>query len=308
MKFLNPISVSVLAEKIGAEIIGDDSIIATGINEIHKVEPGDITFSDVEKYFEKALQSKATIILLPNASVCPPGKAILVCKEPFEAYNNLIKEYRPFEPNVGDSKKNQIIHPTAIIETGVVLSNNIKIGANSYIQANAYIGEYTEIGENVVVQSGAIIGTDAFYFKKKSDGYQPWRSGGRVILEDNVQIGAGCTINKGVSGDTIIGYGTKLDCQVHIGHGVVVGKHCLLTAQVGVGGKTIIGDNVILFGQVGVAQNLTIGDNVVVLAKSGVSKSLEKDKTYFGIPAEEIKEKYRELAALRQLPELLRKK
>ena len=307
MKFTNPISVKTLAAQIGAEIIGDDSLLATGINEIHKVEAGDITFSDVEKYFEKALQSKATIILLPNASVCPPGKAILVCNEPFEVYNNLIKENRPFEPNIGN-RKNQIIHPTAIIEDGVVLSNNIKIGANSYIQANTFIGEYTEIGDNVVIQSGAIIGTDAFYFKKKPDGFHPWRSGGRVIIEDNVQIGAGCTINKGVSGDTIIGYGTKMDCQVHIGHGVVIGKHCLITAQVGIGGKTIVGNNVVIYGQVGVAQNVMIGDNVVILAKSGVSKNLEKDKTYFGIPAEEIKEKYRELAALRQLPDLLKRK
>ncbi len=305
MKFPNPISILSLAEKVGAKIIGDSTLFATGINEIHKVQPGDITFSDVEKYFNKALTSSATIILLSAEAECPAGKAVLVCSDPFETYNSIIKEYRPFDPIRG-SAMNQKIHPTAIIEPGVVLASNIEIGANTYIQANAYIGEYTTIGEDVFIQSGAIIGTDAFYFKKKSDGFHPWRSGGRVIIEDRVQIGAGCTINKGVSGDTIVGYGTKLDCQVHIGHGVVLGKHCLLAAQVGIGGKSIIGDHVVLYGQVGVAQNINIPDNVVVLAKSGVSKSLKKNRTYFGIPAEETKEKFRELAALRQLPDFLK--
>ncbi len=307
MKFPNPISILSLAEKVGAKIIGDSSLFATGINEIHKVQAGDITFSDVEKYYDKALSSNATIILLPKAVDCPPGKAILVCQDPFETYNDLIKEHRPFEPIRG-AGYNQKIHPTAIIEPGVVLASNVEIGANTYIQANVYIGEYTVIGADVCIQSGAIIGTDAFYFKKKPEGLQPWRSGGRVIIEDKVQIGAGCTINKGVSGDTVIGYGTKLDCQVHLGHGVVLGKHCILAAQVGIGGKTIVGDHVVLYGQVGVAQNITIEDHVIVLAKSGVSKSLKRNATYFGIPAEEVKEKYRELAALRQLPGLLKKR
>ncbi|HHS96168.1 MAG TPA: UDP-3-O-(3-hydroxymyristoyl)glucosamine N-acyltransferase, partial [Phaeodactylibacter sp.] len=150
-------------------------------------------------------------------------------------------------------------------------------------------------------------GTDAFYFKSNPDGYTKWRSGGRVIIEDRVDIGAGCTINKGVSGDTIIGEGSKLDGQVHIGHGVVVGKNCLFAAQVGIGGKTTIGDGVILYGQVGVIQNIHIGDKAIVLAKAGVSKSLEGGKTYFGAPAEEARKYYRMLAALRMLPEILKR-
>jgi UDP-3-O-[3-hydroxymyristoyl] glucosamine N-acyltransferase len=171
------------------------------------------------------------------------------------------------------------------------------------------IGPHTIIGENVVVGPGALIGPDAFYFKKMPDGEMvKWRSGGRVILEDHVDIGAGCTISKGVSGDTIIGRGSKLDCQVHIGHGVVVGKNCLFAAQVGIGGKTVIGDQVVLYGQVGVAQAIEIGSGAVVLAKSGVSKSLEGGKTYFGIPADEVREKYRELASLRLLPDFMKNK
>jgi UDP-3-O-[3-hydroxymyristoyl] glucosamine N-acyltransferase len=308
MKFPQPIPVRALAQRLNAtQIIGDDTLSATGINEIHKVEAGDIAFSDLKKYFEKTLKSAATVLLLNEPTECPPGKAILVVEHPFEAYDGLIRAHRPFEPLSAPVHHRADIHPTAILEPGVVVAANVRIGAHCYIQANAYIGEYTVIGDHVVIGVGAIIGTDAFYFKKHPDGsFQKWRSGGRVVIEDHVDIGAGCTINKGVSGDTVIGAGSKLDCQIQIGHGVVIGKNCLLAAQVGIGGKTVLEDNVVLYGQVGIAQALHIGKGAVVLAKSGVSKSLEGGKTYFGAPAEEVREKYKELAALRQLPEFLK--
>jgi len=308
MKFPQPIPVPALAARLNArQIIGDHSLSATGINEIHKVEPGDIAFSDVKKYFEKTLKSAATIILLNEPADCPSGKVILVVENPFEAYDSLVREHRPFEPLPAPVSHRADIHPTAIIEPGVVVAANVRIGAHCHIQANSYIGEHTEIGDHVSIGPNSIIGSDAFYFKKLADGsYQKWRSGGRVIIEDKVDIGAGCTINKGVSGDTIIGAGSKLDCQVHIGHGAVIGKNCLLAAQVGIGGKTIIEDNVVLYGQVGVAQAIRIGKGAVVSAKAGVSKSLEGGKLYFGVPADDAREKYKELAALRQLPGLLK--
>lgn len=309
MKFPHPIPVRTLALHINArQVIGDDTLEATGINEIHKVEPGDIAFSDVKKYFEKTLKSAATIVLLNEAAECPSGKAILIVDNPFEAYDQLIREHRPFEPVRVPVSQQAQIHPTAILEPGVVVAANTSIGAYSHIQANTYIGEYSCIGDHVSIGPNSIIGSDAFYFKKSPDGaFQKWRSGGRVIIEDHVDIGAGCTINKGVSGDTVIGAGSKLDCQIHIGHGAVIGKNCLFAAQVGIGGKTIIEDGVVLYGQVGVIQAVHIGKNAVVLAGSGVSKSLEGGKTYFGSPAEEFREKYKELAALRQLPAILRK-
>jgi UDP-3-O-[3-hydroxymyristoyl] glucosamine N-acyltransferase len=167
------------------------------------------------------------------------------------------------------------------------------------------IAEHTIIQDHVTIQSGSVIGTEAFYFKKTEAGYQKWRSGGRVVIEDHVDIGPGCTINKGVSGDTRIGEGTKIDSQVHIGHDVVIGKRCLLAAQVGVSGNTVLGDDVVLYGQVGIAQNLKIGNKVIVSAKSGVSKDLEGGKVYFGYPAAEARSKFKELAALRHLPEFL---
>ena len=308
MQFPQPISVRDLALRFNAQLIGDETLMATGINEIHKVQPGDIAFSDVKKYFEKTLSSAASVILLNEPAPCPPGKAILIVEKPFDVYDTLVRENRPFEPLTMPVHHRAIIHPTAIIEPGVIIAPNTRIGAHCYLQANCYIGEYTVLGDYVRIGPGTIIGSDAFYFKKHPDGaYQKWRSGGRVLIGDHVDIGANCTINKGVSGDTIIGEGSKLDCLIHIGHGAVIGKNCLFAAQVGIGGKTVIEDNVVLYGQVGVVQALHIGKGAVVYAQSGVAHSLEGGRNYFGSPAEEARGKFKEVAALKHLPELVRK-
>lgn len=302
MKFPQPIPILDIAEKIQAQLIGDASLQATGINELHKVEKGDITFVDAKKYFKKSLESAASIIIINEAVECPAGKALLVCDNPFEAYDGLVRKYRPLRPLSSQIAESAFIHPSAVIEPGVVIGHQAVIGKNCYIQANAYIGDFTHIGDHVTIQAGSIIGSDAFYFQKTETGFKKWRSGGRVVIEDHVDIGAACTINRGVSGDTIIGAGSKLDCQVHVGHGAVIGKNCLIAGQVGIGGKATIEDNVVLYGQVGVAQRVRIGAGAVVSAKSGVSKDLEGKKAYFGIPAAEIRERQRELAALRHLP------
>ena len=170
MKFPQPISVSELARRFQAQIIGDASLSATGINEIHKVEPGDIAFSDVKKYFEKTLSSSATVILLNEVAECPPGKVILVVPQPFEAYDALVREYRPFESIQEAISTQSEIHATAVIEPGVVIANHVRIGAYSHIQANTYIGEYTEIGDYVSIGPNCTIGSDAFYYKKQPDG------------------------------------------------------------------------------------------------------------------------------------------
>lgn len=301
MKFDTPIPVTKIAEWTGCDIRGNQDLMALGINEIHKVEPGDITFVDLDKYYERSINSNASIIIIDKLIDPPPGKALLLSAHPFVAYNSIVDRFRPFRPLTALIDETADIHPSVVIEPNVVIGPHVKIGEGSHIQANAYIGSYTEIGKNVSIQPNSIIGSDAFYYKRYPTHFDKWTSCGRVIIHDNVEIGAGCTIDKGVSGDTVIGEGTKFDCQIHIGHGAVVGKHCLFAAQVGVGGKTIIGDHTVLYGQVGVAQNLVLEGNIVVLAKSGVSKNLEKGKTYFGSPAEEVKDKFKQLAALRRL-------
>ena len=303
MKFPNPIPVQEIAEKINAKIIGDAAAQATGINEIHHVVTGDITFVDVKKYFNKSLKSAATIIILNEKVEAPKGKTLLLCEDPFLAYDQIVQSYRPYSVLSEAISKDATIDPSTRIEPNVTIGPSVTIGKNCHIQSNVTIAEHTLIGDNVTIQAGAIIGTEAFYYKRTPSGYTKWRSGGRVVIEDHVDVGPGCTINKGVSSDTVIGEGTKMDAQVHIGHDAVIGKRCLLAGQVGVGGNTKVGDDVIMYGQVGVAQNLVIGDRVVILAKSGVSKNLEAGKTYFGYPAAEARSVYKELAALRHLPE-----
>jgi UDP-3-O-[3-hydroxymyristoyl] glucosamine N-acyltransferase len=305
MQFPQSIPVQALANKLQARLLGDSSLLANGINEIHHVRPGDITFVDVEKYYFKALHSAATIILINKEAEVPAGKALLVVADPFTAYNNLVWEYRPLLP------QNAAISPTArigegtIIAPGATIGHEVVIGRNCHIQANVFIGDHSVIGDEVIIQAGSVIGSDAFYFKKTSEGFQKWRSAGRVILEDRVDVGANCTINKGVSSDTIIGEGSKLDCQVQIGHDTKVGKNCMMAAQVGIAGNCTLEDGVVLYGQAGVAQNVTIGAGAIISAKAGVSKSLEGGKLYFGAPAKEARQAYKELAAIRRLPDFM---
>lgn len=308
MKFPLPLPVHELAEQIGAKLLGNPDLIATGINEVHHVEEGDITFVDVEKYYAKALGSAATIILINKAAEVPEGKVLLVVEDPFTTYNDLVWRYHPWQPLQKNIASSALIGEGTTIEPGAVVGDHAVIGKNCYIQANAYIGDHSVLGDDVIVQAGAVIGSDAFYFKKTAAGFQKWRSGGRVVLEDGVDIGANCTINRGVSSDTIIGAGSKLDCQVQIGHDTKIGRRCLFAAQVGIAGNCTIGNEVVIYGQAGIAQNITIGDKAMISAKAGVSKDLEGGKAYFGIPAQEARYAYRELAALRQLPDFLRKK
>jgi UDP-3-O-[3-hydroxymyristoyl] glucosamine N-acyltransferase len=301
MHFRQPIPVREIARRIDATIIGDPEFLCTGLNEIHKVTPGDILFVDVAKYFDKAFRSAASVIILNEAVEPPPGKTLLVVDHPFEAYDLLTRTFKPFTPLSATIDPSADIHPSSVIEPNVIIGPAVRIGRECYIQAGAIIHSNTLIGNHVRIQAGAIIGTDAFYFKRYPDRHAKWHTAGRVILEDHVDIGAGTTVNRGVSGDTIIGEGSKVDCQVHIGHGAVIGKRCIIAGQVGIGGKAIIGDGVVLYGQVGVAHAVRIGDNATVLASSGVSKDLEGGKTYFGAPAGEVREKLKELATLRQI-------
>jgi len=307
MHFPSPIKVKHLAKELNATLIGDTTLLATGLNEVHHVQTGDITFVDVEKYYKKALRSAASIIIINQAVEAPANKALLVVDDPFTAYNNLALKYRPILPLTSAISPSAKIGRNTHLEPGVVIGHEAIIGDNCLIQANVYIGDYTVIGNDVIIQSGTVIGGDAFYFKKTSDGFKKWRSCGRVVIHDHVDIGSNCTINKGVSSDTIIGEGCKIDCQVQIGHDTKIGKHCLFAAQVGVAGNCTIGDEVTLYGQTGIAQNIVIPNRVVLMAQSGLGKGAEEGKAYFGSPAKEARKAYQEIAALKALPDFLKK-
>ncbi|MEP6794397.1 MAG: LpxD N-terminal domain-containing protein [Saprospiraceae bacterium] len=301
MNFEFPIPVTEIASWIGATIIGDETIMVGGLNEIHKVRTGDITFVDHPKYFNASLQSEASVVIVPSAMECPPGKALLIVEKPFVAYEHIVNRFRPPIALNTEVRENYNVDSSTIIEPGAIIGQNVTIGKNCHIHSGAVIRPYSYLGDRVVIHSGTIIGVQAFYFKKWPDQYQAWTGCGRVIIEDDVWIGSGSTIAQGVSGDTIIGAGTKIDCQVMIGHGVVIGKNCLLAAQVGIAGKTIIGDWCVIYGQAGVTQNLHIGDRTVVYAQSGVMNDLEGGHSYFGSPADEAKTKFKEMTALKNL-------
>lgn len=310
MKFEQAVPVQWLAEYTGSKLAGDTEQLATGINEIHKVGHGDISFVDFEKYYSKCLNSAATIIIINKEVDCPPGKTLLVNDDPFSAYVKIVKRFRPFEPSFQMISDTAEIGEGTHLQPGVFVGNNVRIGKNCLIHPNVTIYDHTIIGDNVIIHAGTVIGADAFYFKRRKEReaqYDKLISCGRVIIEDHVEIGAGCTIDKGVSGDTIIGLGTKLDNHIHIGHGAVIGRNCLFAAQVGVGGKAIIEDDVILWGQVGVSKDLTIGKGAVVYAQSGVPQSIEGGKVYFGSPVEEARLKMKELNWIKRIPEMWEK-
>ena len=305
MNFPVPVLLKDLADLTASTVIGDGSMKVSGINEIHKVENGDITFVDHQKYYDKALSSVATFIIINKKVEAPEGKALLYCEDPFAAYNKIVKKFRSFEPAKKSISDSAVIGEGTVIQPGAFIGNHVKIGKHCIIHSNVSIYDYSELGDHVIIQANSVIGGDAFYFKRRPEGYDKMLSCGRAIIHDHVEIGAGCTIDKGVSGDTIIGQGTKIDNLIQIGHDTVVGKNCLFAGQVGIAGVATIEDDVILWGQVGVSKDLTIGKGAVVLAQSGVPKSLEGGKIYFGTPTREAREKMRELAFIRQLPEII---
>lgn len=308
MEFPQPVSAKWVAELIDAEIIGDEQLLASGINELHKVTTGDIVFVDHPKYYDNCLNSKASIVIINDKTVDrPDGKVLLFTEKPFDAYLTIVHHFRPFTAASGLVHPSAVIGKDTIISPGVFIGKDVQIGEGCIIYPNTTISDYTIIGNHVMIQSGTVIGSDAFYYNtRKTDPlwYRKMQSCGHVIIEDNVEIGANCTIDRGVTDATRIGAGTKIDNLVHIGHDTEVGRNCLFAAQVGIAGATKIEDGVTLWGQVGVSKTLTIGENATVLAQTGVPSSLKGGKTYFGYPAEEAGYKRRELVWIKRIPEL----
>ena len=307
MKFPSPVTVQWIAELIGARIAGNKAGQATGINEIHKVEPGDLVFVDHPKYYNKCINSAADFIIINKETDFPEGKALLIVDQPFEAYQTIVRHFRPFEKAVKPVSDSAVIGEGSYIAPNVFIGNHVTIGKNCRIFPNVTILDHCMIGDNVIIQAGTVIGSDAFYYNTRKDRevwYKRMESCGRVVIENDVEIGAGCTIDRGVSHDTRIGSGSKLDNMIHIGHDTVIGRNCLFAAQVGVAGATTIGNGVVLWGQVGVSKTLSIEDNVVVLAQSGVGDTLQAGKVYFGSPAEDAISKKRELVWIKRIPEI----
>ncbi len=292
-----------IAKLIEAKFIGDAQHQILGINEIHMVQTGDLTFVDHPKYYEKALNSAATTILIDKEVPCPTGKALIISKQPFKDYNFLTRYFCPEQHSNLSIATSAKVGEGTVIRPGVFIGEHVSIGKNCLIHANVVIYNHTIIGDHVEIHANAVIGADAFYFKKFGDaGFEKMYSCGKVILHNNVTVGACTTIDKGVSGDTIIGEHTRLDNHVHIGHDTHVGKRVLMAAHVAIAGVSTIEDDVILWGQVGVNKDLTIGKGAVVFGQAGVVSSIEGGKNYWGTPAVEARTKMREIALTKQLP------
>jgi UDP-3-O-[3-hydroxymyristoyl] glucosamine N-acyltransferase len=311
MKLIAPVSIKWLANLIEAEIVGNDQLAITGVNEIHQVEMGDVVFVDHPKYYDTCLKSAATCIIINNKEVeIPIGKALLYCTDPFEAYLTIIKHFKPLQTSSKSISDDLVVGKGTVIMPNVFIANNVQIGKNCTIYPGVTILADTIIGDDVIIQANTVIGGDAFYYNTKKNRpawYKKMLSCGRVVLEDKVEIGCSCTIDRGVSGDTKIGMGTKIDNMVHIGHDTQTAENCLIAAQVGIAGGVKLEAGVTIWGQVGVNKTLTIGENAVILGGAGVTGSLLGGKTYMGFPAEDASIKRREYVWIKRIPELWKK-
>ncbi|QTD37672.1 UDP-3-O-(3-hydroxymyristoyl)glucosamine N-acyltransferase [Polaribacter batillariae] len=300
MKFKNPQTLQQIASILNIDFVGDKNFEILGINEIHVVEKGDIVFVDHPKYYDKALNSAATTILINKKVTCPEGKSLLISNDPFRDFNKITKHFNPFIASEVSISESAIIGEGTVIQPNVFIGNNVTIGKNCVIHPNVAIYDNSIIGNNVTIHANTVLGADAFYYKNRTTGFDKLISGGRVVLEDNVDLGASCTIDKGVTGDTTIKEGTKIDNQVHVGHDTVIGKKCLIASQTGIAGCVIIEDEVTIWGQVGTNSGITIGKGAVILGQTGVTKSVAGGKSYFGTPISESREKLKEMAEIKR--------
>ena len=299
MKFQSPQSLKTIAELINAKFVGDENFQVFGTNEIHRVKAGEIVFVNHPKYYDKALFSEATIILIDKEVDCPEGKALLISDDPFRDFNKINEHYQGIQ-TFETTGQNAVIGKNCKIHPSVVIGNDVKIGDNCMIFPNVVIGDRTEIGNNCVIQSGTVLGGDAFYYNKNAEGFRKMLSVGNVIIENNVEIGNLCTIDRGVTDSTIIGAGSILDNQIQIGHDTVIGKKVLIASQTGIAGCCIIEEEVTIWGQVGIASGVTIESGTVLLAKCGVNRNLKKG-TYFGPIAEEFRSYLKKEVKLKNL-------
>lgn len=305
MKFPQQHTLEQIATIISSEYVGPADFPVLGMNEIHVVTPGDIVFVDHPKYYDKALNSAATVVLINKEVECPEGKALLISDDPFRDFNKLTKYFRPFEKASATIAASAEIGEGTVVQPGAFVGNNVKIGKNCLIHANVSLYDNTIIGDNVTIHSGSVLGGDAFYYKKRPEGYDKLISGGRVVIKDHVDIGANCTIDKGVTGDTTIGKGTKLDNLIQVGHDTVIGENCLIASQVGIAGAVVIEDGVTIWGQAGFRSGIVVKKGGVIMGQAGITKSTKENTVYSGNPAMESREWLKELALLRRLPKLM---
>ena len=271
-----------------------------------------LCFYQDAKYKDELLASKAGLVLVPLDFDLEIGLNFIKTEKPYFTFLQIIKTFYSQEEKAEISPKS-VIHESAVIGEGasiaefVSIGANVTIGKNALIYPNVTIYEDTEIGDNVILHSGVVLGADGFGFLYQDGTQHKIPQLGKVIIGNDVEIGAGTTIDRGTLGATIIGDGTKIDNLVQIGHNCQIGKNCCLCSQVGLAGNTKVGDLVYMAGQVGVAGHLSIGNYTRIGAKSGVMNNVPDNSEIWGIPTVDAKDQKRIIVALRQLPKVLPK-
>lgn len=307
MKLDRSYTIIEIAEIIGAEIIGNKSVIINGISDVYHVKGGELTFADNKKYYELALSSNAEAIIVQDRFTNETNKSLLFVIDAFEAYNTLAKTFFNFIPQDELINNNTLIGENSYVAPNVYIGPNVTIGNNCYISPNVTIVGNCKINDNVFIHPGVILSAEAFYFKTLDNNKKiRLLSIGSLLVEENVEIGSNSVIERGLSSITTIKKGTKIGSSVQIGHDTVIGQNCVIAAQTAIGSNVIIEDNVTIWAQVGIQKNVVVGKDSIILGQSGVTKSLEGGKIYFGLPAIESREKMKELAYLKQIPEIIK--
>ena len=320
-----------LAEKLGAELIGDAQLKLYALAPIEDAREGELAFLSNKKYF-KYLQSTAASALIVPPEIKEAKPTLLIHPQPYFAFEKALAIFHPeknlYPPGIHDNAvigNDCGIHASAHIAANTVLEDNVSVGENTRIMAGVFIGretkigndciiypnvtlrENTSIGNSVTIHSGTTVGSDGFGYAQFEGKSYKIPQVGRVVIEDYVEIGANCAIDRATLGETRIGKGTKIDNLVQIAHNVKTGENCIIISQVGVSGSTKLGNGVILAGQAGLIGHLNIGDNVIVAAQSGVAHDLEENKRYLGSPAHEMMHQKRIEAIIKNLPDYVKR-
>lgn len=299
MNFPQKQTLQSLAEFLGCRFVGAPDHSVLGTNEIHCVREGELVFVNHPKYYDKALNSAATTILIDTETDCPEGKGLLISEDPFRDFNRINLHFG--ETSLFNAKNTEAqIGENCNIHPSVTIGKNVQIGNNCTLYPNVVIGNGTRIGDDCIIQSGTVLGGDAFYYRKKDGKFERLESVGSVHIGNGVQIGNLCTIDRGVTDITSIGDYSILDNQIQIGHDTKIGKRCLIASQAGIAGCCTIGDDVSIWGQVGIASGLHIESGTVLMAKTGVNRSL-KSGTYMGMIADDYKSFLRKEVKLKNL-------
>ncbi|MFQ5508901.1 MAG: UDP-3-O-(3-hydroxymyristoyl)glucosamine N-acyltransferase [Leptospirillia bacterium] len=320
-------SIAELAERIGARVVGDATATITGVAPLESAGSGDVTFLANPRYQKQLTDSAASAVII-GAEQEGLSLTQLVVDNPYFGYARLMdafyrtpRKVRGISPDaridpaarVGEAADiaafatigaNSVVGDRVTLHPGVHIGEGCTVGDDVTLHANVVVGDHCRLGNRVTLQAGSVVGSDGFGYATDAGVHHKIVHAGAVVLEDDVEMGACVTVDRGVMGDTVIGAGSKVDNLVQVAHNVQVGRGCLLTAQLGISGSAVLGDYVVTGGQVGIAGHVTLGDRLVVAAKSGVTKDMDGDQMVSGFPAAPHREQLKMQAEQNRLPDI----